>query len=355
MKEEKVFYINALRVFAMFSMIMLHVSASNFYAVDVNSLDWMTFNFFDSLVRHAVPIFFMISGCMLLDNKRELSYGKLYKVKIFRLVSAFSFWSIVYILVLQYFKYTNTNEWYTLKEFVIMFFAGRYHLWFLFTLVGLYIATPILRKITEDMKITKYFLICSFIFCFLTNVILKLDINENIISIITTMKSSANLHIFMGYISYFILGYYLSNKELSKKIVIGIYIIGVLSTIFTMYMTYDYSVTNADGKANVVWYNNLSANVYLSSLSLFVFFKYEVSKLKECRILERVIAVISDYSFGIYLAHDIINILIRETDKITTVSYCAPVAVIVNTMIVFLGSFVIVFIIKKIPLVRKCV
>ena len=48
---ERTIYFDYIRVFATFAVIILHISAQNWYSTDVNGFDWQVFNFFDSIVR----------------------------------------------------------------------------------------------------------------------------------------------------------------------------------------------------------------------------------------------------------------------------------------------------------------
>lgn len=44
-------YLDHLRVLATTAVMMVHVSASNWYSTDVSGYDWKVFNFYDSIVR----------------------------------------------------------------------------------------------------------------------------------------------------------------------------------------------------------------------------------------------------------------------------------------------------------------
>lgn len=44
-------YLDYLRIIAILATIMIHVSAQNWRLVDVNTLEWNVFNFYDSMVR----------------------------------------------------------------------------------------------------------------------------------------------------------------------------------------------------------------------------------------------------------------------------------------------------------------
>ncbi len=109
---------------------VLHLGAQNWYTTDVKSFAWNTFNFYDSIVRWAVPSFVMISGALFLQ--RDIPFKKFFSKYIFRIVTAFLFWSFVYA-VANYAK--NKDIIKALGHFIM----GHYHLWFLFMITGLYI------------------------------------------------------------------------------------------------------------------------------------------------------------------------------------------------------------------------
>ena len=137
---------------------VLHVAAYNWSTTDVNSLEWQVMNFYDAIVRWAVPVFVMISGSLFL--RKDIPLRKIYSKYIFRIFTAFVFWSFVY---------AGAN--YALKRDAVkamgLFVAGNYHMWFLFMIVGLYMIIPFVKKIAESELLTKYFLVIAFFFTFL--------------------------------------------------------------------------------------------------------------------------------------------------------------------------------------------
>lgn len=111
-------------------------------------------------------LFFMISGSLFLDSKRELSIKKIYGHNILHLGIAFLFWS-TFNAVLDLFQ----NVWIekeisfeALETFVKAVALGPTIYWFLFVLIALYMVTPFLRCIAADKKLTEYFLVLWMIF-----------------------------------------------------------------------------------------------------------------------------------------------------------------------------------------------
>ena len=67
--KKRYYYIDFLRIFSMLSVIFLHVVA-DLLRVKYGSLEWHFSNLITSVISVAVPVFFMISGAMLLNNDK---------------------------------------------------------------------------------------------------------------------------------------------------------------------------------------------------------------------------------------------------------------------------------------------
>ena len=81
-KQERVMYVDLLRVISMISVIILHVSSCMYAILDIESINWFVANIFDSLVRFGVPVFVMISGVFFLNQNKEYGFEKLYNKNI---------------------------------------------------------------------------------------------------------------------------------------------------------------------------------------------------------------------------------------------------------------------------------
>ena len=92
--EQRINFLDYLRVFAIFFVVMLHASTQNWCSTDVNSFAWQVFNIYDSLSRWAIPVFVMISGALFIP--RKISLSKIFKKYILRLVISLVFWSLFY-------------------------------------------------------------------------------------------------------------------------------------------------------------------------------------------------------------------------------------------------------------------
>lgn len=347
--KNRIFYVDLLRVVAIFFVILLHVAAINWsyiagldwYNVPLDSWLWKVSNFYSSIGRFCVPVFFMISGMFFLDPNYNLSLEKLFKKNILRIVTAYIFWSALYAVTVSWLVFSHTGQ-FTVTFLLERFFLGNYHLWFLYAIIGLYLIVPFLRLITVHNKLLKYFLLLSLIFAIIIPTL-------QLFAPFTKTKEitdDISLYFVMGYVFYFMLGYYLANINTApyKFIYIILGIIGALSTTILTYVS-SVQANYPDGR----FLNYLVFSNVLLSVAVFLFFKDFIGKLsfKEKNI--KVILLFSNFAFGMYLCHDffvkIFTGMVAMFDPVLSI----PLV----TIVVFLCSFIVVAVLNKIPVLNK--
>ena len=141
LRGERVAYLDLLRVVSICFVVMIHTVYQSFNSLPVEGWEWQTLNVYDSLSRWAVPIFVMISGALFLDRQKPLR--EILKKNVLRLVTAYLFWLAVYSVINQIYYHDFDS---TLTHII----KGHYHMWFILMIIGLYLVTPLLRKIVED-------------------------------------------------------------------------------------------------------------------------------------------------------------------------------------------------------------
>ena len=100
--KERILWIDIVKIFAIFSVLILHSSSPILYMIGKIELDiWQIGNIYDSLVRMAVPLFFMVSGALLLNQKEE-ALSRFFSKRFVKVIIPLIAWSIVYILFRKY-------------------------------------------------------------------------------------------------------------------------------------------------------------------------------------------------------------------------------------------------------------
>ena len=69
--SQRDYNMDLLRILASLMVIVIHVSAYNFLDAPAKSIEWLSYDMYDSMVRSAVPIFLMISGAFFLNDKTQ--------------------------------------------------------------------------------------------------------------------------------------------------------------------------------------------------------------------------------------------------------------------------------------------
>lgn len=331
-------YFDYLRVSATIAVIVLHVAAQNWYVTDVNGFEWQVFNFFNGVVRWSVPVFVMISGALFLS--REIPQRKIWSKYVLRMIISFIVWSAVYVLFCE--------------GGITALIQGHYHMWFILMIVGLYICIPFIKPIVENENKLKYYLALAFVFAFAIpeTVTLANDFgNELFIKGVNAVKGAVgdvDVHLVLGYASYFVLGYYLNGVDLSKKQRMTVYLLGGGGFALTVALALTAALKAQQPCGN--YYGNFTVNVLLESVGIFVWFKYrKYSRNKWNALIEQ----LSKYCFGAYLVHALVIEQLNDMFGLNTLSFHAAGAVILVTVIVFVISFSISALLNHIPFISK--
>lgn len=343
MKTKRIIYFDLLKILACFGVVFIHVISEFWYQLSPNSSNFVTLTIFDSLFRFAVPIYFMVSGALFLNEKKEITIKMILTKYVPRILLIYIVWNVVYILGTNIFLFHFSFNWKMVLEALKSTILGNgiYHLTFLTTLLGFYLCIPILRTLTkkEHKKIIEYALIILFIFTGLS------DFTLPFFGI--TMKYDI---LFNGFTLYFLLGYYLNTFSLNKKQTLIVYSLGVIGLIITAFGTIIYS--NKLGYPSEYLFNYLTPNVIFMSSAIFLLFKNQ-QEIKSSKILKSINFFYRCY-FGIYLIHGIV-IGIMERLNFFGLNLPFPLLIIFGTVVCFIISLIITYIISKIPILKKLI
>lgn len=347
MKNQRVVYFDYLRIIAIFSVVVLHVTTVNWDSGDVRSFSWQVHNFYDAIVRWGVPVFVMISGALFLGKPQPLQ--KLYGKNILRIVATFAVWSTLYAFWRQFITHNNPS----LKGLVKEILLGHYHLWFLFMIVGLYIVVPFLNKIVENDKTAWYFVILSLVFAFVIPqcaqlIGLRFDGASNIIN---QLISKLDLHMVLGYTGYYVLGYMLNKTVIKKKHEIIIYLLGFVGLAFTVVVSTLLSVHSQTPVITI--FSNMTPNVFLVSVAVFTFAKQHWNKPAASAFTQRTLPFLSQCTFGVYLIHPFFIEGLSKFANLSTTSFNPIISVPVLSVAVFAVSFLVSALFNRIPFVNK--
>ena len=296
----------------------------------------------NSMVRWSVPVFVMISGVLFLNPTKKITYQEILKKRVPRLLLAYVFWTVMYAL----FGFIMTDfDGFSIKHLIRRsIVAPRVHLWFLPMLMGVYLLIPVLRKIAQDRKLTRYVLVIWLIY-------ISVGFFRYVegFKLVKHFHGLFNVNSVIGYSGYFLLGYYLSQQSFSKKQRIGVYLCGVIGAFVAIAGVFYVSLKN--GEETERYWSNLSIQVAAMSTALFVFVK-ELAPKSGNMVLRFVDYVRKDL-FGIYLVH------LMWYDVVNTKAFrhcCSEIITLpLITVIIFILSLFTTKLIRMIPFLKKVV
>jgi len=351
--DGRVVFADLLRVFATLAVIVLHLASSQMGMVSMNSSAWRVFNIYDALVRWCVPVFVMLSGMFMLDPKRSLPLGKLLFHNCLRVFLALLFWAALYALegcVAAYgLDALSLSVYLSYLRAIFLGTNTHYHLWFLYMILGLYLVTPILRAFVRGASradLHWFFLLC-FLFASLLPTLFKLWPNAT--APLHAWYDKLSVQLVLGYVGFYVAGWYLREYTISRVAEAVIYILGILGAVVTAWGTRVLSLRA--GVLVEVLYLFLSPNVVLFSVAVVVLFRYVLGVSDERSRRQRLSGV-ARISFGIYLVHDFFLIILGHLG-LTTLSFAPVLSVPVLAALVFLCSFALAWLISRIPFLGR--
>ena len=327
---------DALRVVACVMVVGIHVCGVGWYDLPAASFNWNVANVADSALRAAVPLFFMLSGAFLLEKDPA---PKKLLLRAARLFGLWLFFSLVYAM-----RRDGLWLWrlplYWLSEAT----QDHYHLWFLRTMLCLYLISPALRALVvwKDGKWVPWLLGVFLVFGVLrTSSNLPLHAGN-------TLLRARRLFVpdLCGYAGYFLLGWYLKNRVPAltrgqKWLCVGLFL---LSWAAIALGTRGYSI--AGGVNDERLYDEMHLLVLVQTICLFLLFR----GLRETGFL-RFISRAAPLTLGVYLMHPLMIDLLAHFGM--TADKNALLRIPVSILAAAFGAGLAAWILRRIPFIRK--
>lgn len=217
-------------------------------------------------------------------------------------------------------------------------FSAQGHgiLWFMYTLMGLYLLVPILspwirRASKHEIEL---YLVLWFVTLLYPYIGFLLQCNTG---------NTGVLYYFSGYVGYFLLGHYLSRNMLPLKVLLPVSLFVLPLPLFNKLLGW--------GLDFYTVFCYLSAPVGILTASWFCCIKRFFSTVGvRLSSLTKALTLVSNLSFGIYLVHIfVMRTLLWNWSFIYSIkNYYLQTSVII--VLTFMGSFVIAYLLSRLPL-----
>ena len=345
-------YADLLRVMAMLAVIVLHVSGGWLESLPVGTADWHALNVWDSLCRWCVPVFVMCSGMFLLDPKKALSWPSLFLRYILRMVTALLFWGTAYRLLYELVAGTLRPASLPRVLYAVILGNTETHLWYLTMTIGLYLLTPLLRAFVRGAKRSDFhwFFLVYALFMLVIPLFLRLRGSQTVALYANRLYLNFTLGFPpLAFVGYYLAGYYLKTYTLGRLAEGLIYALGIAGGAFTVLGTS--LLSRRAGALDVTLYSYLTPNVCAMAVAIFVLFRY-VLGLSDERSRRQRAGRLAECGFGVYLSHVIFLVLLRHFG-LATPPIPTAVAGPLLTLVIFLPSFLLSWLIHKIPVVGR--
>lgn len=338
-KRDMLIWPNWLRAIAIIAVVATHIAAE-IVIINTPSISWHIANLWICFSRFCVAAFLMLTGSFLLSKDKNIEIRPFLRKRLSRVVYPFLFWSLFYYIYNIY-SYCQLGRLTDLSSFLNLttenILSGTsYQLWYVYMLIGVYLAIPLLNKwikVVTERDLLYFFILWIIGFC------------------IKILAPGSNFDLtfapFIGLLGFVILGYYLFNKNYqSKNIAPYSLLIFILSCIgATLWSTY---LNRNGGTFNGDAYKFETPFMFIASIAIFLFAKY--SKL--CSKQNKIIDLLSRYSYGIYLNHVLILIAFKHIG--ITYNFIHPVfSIPLLTIICLALSIGLLYILNKIPILNK--
>ena len=337
LKTDRDVSLDCIRLVAIFMVICIHVSAKGFPLL--NERHWWAVNAYESLSRMAVPLFFMVTGALLLP--RESTVSSILK-RLWRIGVPLFAWSVLY---LAWFKYTGTDfdAWIAriLKAPVVA------HLWYLYTLLGAYLFLPVMAGFFQaNTTKTLLFVMGAWL------------VGATLVPTVFFITQQEYVGINWGFLSlyagYIVLGAVLYGRvQFKRSWTVPALLVWFGSTAAIAVLTWVRSVQVAQG--NETFYAYTSPFVALAAAAAFLLLKeYSGALVTRSPTLVKALKPLSRVNFGVYLVH--VMVLFALDIRGFDYNFINPwIGIPVVTVAAFLISAAIVALLQKIPVVRAIV
>ena len=336
-------YIHYIRFLACIGVLCLHCNNRIYFN---NENDILFANVLHTLSQPCVPLFFMITGALILTQykEKEINMVEFYRKRIPKVLYPLITWAIIYA-ILPFFT-TGANIKSVIYNLIWIPFAHPKEiggiLWYLYVLIGIYLIIPYFSvKIYREKQMLNTYL--TFWFIASLGLILRL-FNPYIMGESKWINSYETLIYFSGYYGFLLLGFKLHNTNSKIKYLptnILLLIIAFIITYMVRMELFDLNWGNKRG-----WFI-FPTSIVVSYLT-YNFFKG--IKYNETSIIYKIVKHFSQYTFGIYLSHMTIYYLVTKTIfyQYSTAWYTQ----IATILLTFILSYIVCRLIKKTPFSR---
>lgn len=278
--DKRIINLDLLRVIAIIGVISIHSCAillKPWGIYDIQSWVYAP-NIVDAFSRFSVPLFVMVSGALILKPDQHVSFGMISK-RIIRVLIPLLIWEVII-------KWYFDKSWIGWKDILVE--PPKYHLWFIYMIIGVYLLIPIYQAIFNYLQSKPFAQIYTLILWV-------------IFTSLPTVYSPPMLGLigqngFLQYGGYFLLGALLYQYQWKPNLITCLLIFSACSAIIAFQVGHLSLQANGLVSTPYSYFNPL---VLLSAIALFIGLMHISINQKWFKLL----TLLSNLSFLIYFIH----------------------------------------------------
>lgn len=340
--RERLQGLDYLRAVACIAIIFIHLLSAGFlmYSEELTLAETVAYRAVLNNLMWAVPCFIMITGALLLEPEKEIGFSKLFSGYVMRLVKAVILFGMLYLLLEIIFNPGYRTVQYVLNGLLEIFTGETWaHMWYLYCMIGLYLLLPFYKKVAEhsSKKELTYLLIVYLVFRSLLPLLKIVDI-----------ESGFYIHVSSIYPFWLFLGYYIRRYGAQKS---GRFYLSVFvgATVLLALLTWMRWVWELEALERLFGYSSVLVIAQAAGIAgCFVRMKG-----KEIPVVKQALLKINQRSFGIYLIHMVFIRLIYKHLQFDPFSHGGFVAITGMALVCLALSYVLDWLLKKVPLFRQ--
>lgn len=327
-------YPDVLRTFAAVMVILIHVTTRYFStSAHYGRPLWWVLVFINEITRIGVPLFFMLSGYLLLSGTGSDSILSFYKKRFSKLWLPFLWASAIYYL---YYRVAAGEPVFD-PAFIYQLLRGgtAYHLWYLYSIAMLYLFIPFFKMITDRCKDRCGIPALLVLLVLLTWQTTVQPLLNTIFSGFLYFNLTSDGVI--GYFGYALLGYILGHYELSKTVRRIIFILGAISFVAFPLLLGNGIMTSGD----YFWNGGYTINHYIEAAAVFLFAKKLFSPVYAGKhpAFTSAASYLSALTFPVYLIHVLVLEFVHEFTKPLLTGFTPGMILLLHAVLVTVISF----------------
>lgn len=303
-REYKYDYIRAVSMIAIITIHVSQVWANNIGMIENgNTVKEFVSCSFNTLSRFGVPCFIMLSGAFLLDNNENANYSFFYRKEFVKIFIPTILFSILYLFYRALTIILGGGE--TLIGILEDACIGKpmYHMWYLYSLIGLYALTPVCIRFKNSISEASFRKVAIVFF-------ILIFISRNTRTGDVTLYWDVSIS--YDFLGYYMIGYIIRKDIKENKKGVFFLFCAMIVGMIASYMRYNSLIQSIDNKLLIPQ----PYSMYAVPMSILLFAGIASMNLKS----RNLICILSNKSFIIYLLHAGVWDVFRKVIKLIGVN-----------------------------------